>query len=58
VFELIGEGLTNRQVGDRLHLAEAAIKNYVSQLPNKLGMQRRTQAAVLAVGLRSAWSKP
>jgi DNA-binding NarL/FixJ family response regulator len=52
VFDLIGEGLTNRQIGERLFLAEKTIKNYVSHLLNKLGMQRRTQAAVLAAELR------
>jgi DNA-binding NarL/FixJ family response regulator len=52
VFDLIGEGLTNRQIGERLFLAEKTIKNYVSHLLNKLGMQRRTQAAVLATELR------
>ncbi|MFI7673699.1 response regulator [Actinophytocola sp. NPDC049390] len=53
VFDLIGEGLTNRQIGEQLFLAEKTIKNYVSHLLNKLGMQRRTQAAVLAAELRS-----
>lgn len=48
VLELIGEGLTNRQIGDRLFLAEKTVKNYVSNLLTKLGMERRTQAAVLA----------
>ena len=52
VFELIGEGLTNRQIGERLFLAEKTVKNYVSHLLAKLGMQRRTQAAVLAADLR------
>ncbi len=52
VFDLIGEGLTNRQIGERLFLAEKTIKNYVSHLLSKLGMQRRTQAAVLAAELR------
>lgn len=45
ILDLIGEGLTNRQIGDRLHLAEKTVKNYVSSLLAKLGMQRRTQAA-------------
>ena len=53
VFDLIGEGLTNRQIGERLFLAEKTIKNYVSHLLSKLGMQRRTQAAVLATELRT-----
>jgi len=46
VLELIAEGLTNRQIGDRLDLAEKTVKNYVSGLLAKLGMERRTQAAV------------
>ncbi|TXK19670.1 response regulator transcription factor [Homoserinibacter sp. GY 40078] len=46
VLELITEGLTNRQIGDRLGLAEKTVKNYVSGLLAKLGMERRTQAAV------------
>ena len=53
VFDLIGEGLTNRQIGERMHLAEKTIKNYVSHLLSKLGMQRRTQAAALAAELRA-----
>ncbi|GAA4488952.1 response regulator transcription factor [Rhodococcus olei] len=52
VLELIGEGLTNREIGARMHLAEKTVKNYVSRLLSKLGMQRRTQAAVLATELR------
>jgi DNA-binding NarL/FixJ family response regulator len=53
VFDLIGQGLTNRQIGERLFLAEKTVKNYVSHLLNKLGMQRRTQAAVLAAEMRT-----
>jgi two-component system response regulator DevR len=49
VFELLGEGLTNRQIGARLHLREKTVKNYVTGLLGKLGLQRRTQATVLAV---------
>jgi DNA-binding NarL/FixJ family response regulator len=48
ILELIGEGLTNRQIGERMHLAEKTVKNYVSALFAKLGMERRTQAASLA----------
>ena len=48
VFDLIGEGLTNRQIGERMFLAEKTVKNYVSSVLSKLGMQRRTQAAALA----------
>lgn len=46
VLELIGEGLTNRQIGERMLLAEKTVKNYVSSLLAKLGFERRTQAAV------------
>jgi DNA-binding NarL/FixJ family response regulator len=52
VLELIGAGLTNREIGERMFLAEKTVKNYVSHLLAKLGMQRRTQAAVLATELR------
>ncbi|HVT67975.1 MAG TPA: response regulator transcription factor [Trebonia sp.] len=48
IVELIGEGLTNRQIGERMYLAEKTVKNYVSALFDKLGMERRTQAAALA----------
>ncbi len=49
---LIGEGLTNRQIAERMSLSEKTVKNYVSRLLGKLGMQRRTQAAILATELR------
>ncbi len=49
---LLGEGLTNRQISERMFLAEKTVKNYVSRLLTKLGMERRTQAAVLATELR------
>ncbi len=48
VLALIAEGRTNRQIGDTLHLAEKTVKNYVSNLLSKLGMDRRTEAAVFA----------
>jgi DNA-binding NarL/FixJ family response regulator len=48
ILELIGEGLTNRQIGERMYLAEKTVKNYVSALFAKLGMERRTQAAAFA----------
>ena len=48
ILELIGEGLTNRQIGERMYLAEKTVKNYVSNLLGKLDMQRRTQAAAYA----------
>jgi two-component system response regulator DevR len=49
VLDLIGEGLTNRQIAERMFLAEKTAKNYVSSLLTKLGLQRRSQAAVVAV---------
>lgn len=47
ILELIGKGLTNRQIGEELNLAEKTVKNYVSSVLAKLGLERRTQAAVL-----------
>ena len=52
VLELIGQGLTNREIGERMFLAEKTVKNYVSHLLAKLGLQRRTQAAILATEIR------
>jgi len=52
ILALIADGLTNRQIGERLFLAEKTIKNYVSQLLTKLNMQRRTQVAVLGAELK------
>jgi two-component system response regulator DevR len=52
VLGLIAEGLTNRQIGERLFLAEKTVKNYVSSLLAKLGMKRRTQAAVFGAEVR------
>jgi two-component system, NarL family, response regulator DevR len=52
VLMLIGEGLTNRQIGERMGLAEKTVKNYTSHLLAKLGLERRTQAAILATELR------
>ena len=49
VLELIGEGMTNRQIAQRMSLAEKTAKNYVSALLAKLGMHRRTEAAAFAV---------
>ncbi|WP_431955799.1 response regulator transcription factor [Nocardia lijiangensis] len=51
---LLGEGLTNRQIAQRMFLAEKTVKNYVSRLLTKLGVERRTQAAVLASKLNTA----
>lgn len=48
ILLLIAEGLTNRQIAERMFLAEKTVKNYVSSLLAKLGMERRTQAAVFA----------
>jgi len=48
ILELIAEGLTNRQIGEQMFLAEKTVKNYVSSILAKLGLERRTQAAVLA----------
>jgi len=48
ILGLIAEGLTNRQIAEQMHLAEKTVKNYVSSLLAKLGMERRTQAAVFA----------
>ena len=52
ILELIGEGLTNKDIGERMFLAEKTVKNYVSNVLAKLGLQRRTQVAVLATELR------
>jgi len=54
LLELVAEGLTNRQIGERMFLAEKTVKNYVSTMLQKLGLERRTQAAVLASRLLSA----
>ncbi|WP_310721142.1 response regulator transcription factor [Streptomyces lydicus] len=48
IVGLIGEGLTNRQIGKRLYLSEKTVKNHISRLLAKLGVERRIQAAVLA----------
>ncbi|TYB44881.1 response regulator transcription factor [Actinomadura chibensis] len=57
ILELIGEGLTNRQIGERLFLAEKTVKNYISNIFAKLGMSRRTQAAALAAQLKADSNK-
>ena len=51
VFELIGDGLSNREIAEEMILAEKTIKNYVTNLLQKLGMQRRTEAAAFAARL-------
>ncbi|MEZ5383547.1 MAG: response regulator transcription factor [Microthrixaceae bacterium] len=48
IFELIGEGMSNRQIAGEMYLAEKTVKNYVSNVLMKLGMERRTEAAALA----------
>lgn len=52
ILALIGEGMSNREIAGELFLAEKTVKNYVSNVLSKLGLQRRTQAAVLATELR------
>ena len=51
ILLLVAEGLTNREIAERMFLAEKTVKNYVSSLLAKLGLERRTQAAVLATRL-------
>lgn len=58
ILELIGEGLTNRQIAQRMYLAEKTVKNYVSNLLAKLGMARRTEAAALAARLDERRQRP
>ena len=48
ILELIGEGMTNRQIGEAMYLAEKTVKNYVSSLLSKLGLESRTQAAIFS----------
>ena len=48
ILDLVGEGLTNRQIAERLDLAEKTVKNYVSTMLGKLGVESRTQAAIIA----------
>jgi two-component system response regulator DevR len=52
LLSLLSEGLTNKEIADRMFLAEKTVKNYVSRLLAKLGMERRTQAAVFATQLK------
>ncbi len=49
ILDLLAEGLTNRQIAERVHLAEKTVKNYISSILSKLGMSRRTEAAVFVV---------
>ena len=57
ILDLIADGCTNRQIGERLFLAEKTVKNYVSGLLTKLGMQRRTQAAVYGANPAQAYGR-
>ena len=57
LLELIGEGMTNRQIGAEMFLAEKTVKNYVSTLLGKMGMHRRTEAAVYAARLDMSQSR-
>ena len=54
IFLLIAEGMTNRQIAERLYLAEKTVKNHITGLLSRLGLQHRTQAALLAVRLRAS----
>jgi DNA-binding NarL/FixJ family response regulator len=58
ILELITEGLTNRQIAEAMFLAEKTVKNYVSNLLAKLGMERRTQAAVFGARLAQDHPEP
>jgi two-component system response regulator DevR len=57
-LELIGEGLSNRQIAGRMFVAEKTVKNYVSHVLTKLGMTSRTQVAVLATHVRDEQARP
>jgi two-component system response regulator DevR len=57
ILALVAEGLTNRAIADQIHLSEKTVKNYVSSLLAKLGMHRRTEAAVLATKLLGPGSR-
>jgi len=54
ILDLIAEGLTNREIAGRIHLAERTVKNYVSHILAKLGMKHRTQVALYASKLRDS----
>jgi DNA-binding NarL/FixJ family response regulator len=58
ILGLIAEGLTNRQIGEKMYLAEKTVKNYVSNMLAKLGMSRRTEAAVYAARLAERRQRP
>jgi DNA-binding NarL/FixJ family response regulator len=58
ILSLLAEGLTNRQIAERIHLAEKTVRNYVSAILEKLGMERRTQAALFSARLEDGPGKP
>ena len=58
ILDLVADGMTNRQIGDRLRLAEKTVKNYVSSVLSKMGMETRTQAAVYAAIHREQHGPP
>ena len=58
ILDLVAEGLTNRQIGERIYLAEKTVKNYVSNMLTKLGMSRRTEAAAYAARLDERRKRP
>ncbi|HEU5150830.1 MAG TPA: response regulator transcription factor [Iamia sp.] len=58
ILGLLADGLTNRQIAEEIHLAEKTVKNYVSNLLTKMGMSRRTEAAVYAARLAERQSHP
>jgi DNA-binding NarL/FixJ family response regulator len=58
LLDLLAEGLTNREIASRMFLAEKTVKNYVSNLLAKIGMSRRTEAAVYAARLKERQARP
>lgn len=59
VLELIGDGLSNREIGEQLGIVEKTVKNHITSLLSKMGMQRRTQVAAWVAGQRaSGWRNP
>ncbi|MFH9352839.1 response regulator [Kitasatospora sp. NPDC017646] len=58
ILALVGEGLTNRQIGQRLYLAEKTVKNHISRLLAKLGVERRVQAAIIATEVLTGQGHP